>query len=334
MPEMRLNLITKEWVIIAAEKGKKPEDFIKASGKKRLPEYSKDCPFCPGNEAKSPNELYKVHGEEGWKVRVVLNKFSVLSKDGERSRRNEGLKTSLNGVGLHELVVDSPLHNHTIAAMPAEQMNNLIQTYKERFSEMYNDNRIEHVIIFKNSGDTAGTAIEHAISQIVGLPITPPQVRYRLDNSIRYFDETGECLICRTIKDELNDGGRIISNSEHFLSFVPYAAMSPFHIWIFPKRHSGCFADIRPEEAWDLAVTLKTIMSKLHHGLENPDYNYIIKSMKPSFTKSGFVHWYLTIVPRVSLTTGFELGSGMRINPIQPEKSAEFLRNVKVPEKR
>lgn len=331
MPEIRFNMMTREWVVIATEKRKKPEDFIKQNGKRRLPDYYKDCPFCLGNEAMSPDELYRVKGEQGWQVRSILNKFSVLSKDGARSRGNDGLKIKVNGVGIHELVVESPLHNTTTALMTVDHLKDVIYTYKERFSQIYSDPRIEHVIIFKNSGAKAGTAIDHPISQIVGLPIMPPQVRYRVDGSLRYFDETGDCLMCKTVKDELHDGSRMVMESEHFAAFVPYAAMSPFHIWIFPKRHSGCFMDIRHEEVADLAVNLRVVMSKLYHGLENPDLNYIVKSMKPSYSQAGFVHWYITVIPRVSRTTGFELGSGIRINPLPPESAAEFLRNVKIP---
>jgi UDPglucose--hexose-1-phosphate uridylyltransferase len=116
------------------------------------------------------------------------------------------------------------------------------------------------------------------------------------------------------------------------VSFIPYAALSAFHIWIFPKRHSGCFADIREEEIWDLAKNLKSTIKKLYYGLEHPDFNYSIRAGKPSNTDSEFIHWYVSIVPRVEMTTGFELGSGMHVNPLLPEKSAEFLRNVRIPE--
>ncbi|MBI3592091.1 MAG: HIT domain-containing protein [Nitrospirae bacterium] len=332
MPELRLNLISREWVIFATEKGKKPEDFIGAREKRKHPEFVETCPFCAGNEAKTPDERYAVHDEKGWKVRVVLNKFSVLSREGERLRTNTGLKKNVNGVGIHEVVIETPAHNLTSATMPVEQLEKIIQTYKDRLIEIYKDPRVEHVMIFKNSGHDSGTSIEHSLSQMVGLPITPRQVRSRIESVMRFFDDNGECLMCRTINDELTDGHRILFNTDHFVSFVPYAAVSPFHVWVFPKRHSGSFADIRADEIWDLASNLKAVMSRLYHGLANPDFNYIIKSGKPSQTDSEYIHWYLTVVPRIAMTSGFELGSGMFINPILPETSAAFLRNVKIPE--
>jgi UDPglucose--hexose-1-phosphate uridylyltransferase len=331
MPELRLNLITREWVIIAREKGKRPEDFIGARERKRLPEFVDTCPFCPGNEAKTPHEQHRISDEKGWKIRVVPNKFAVLSKEGERQRINVGLRKNVNGVGLHEVIIESPAHNLTTATMPVEQLKEVMQTYKDRFVEVYNDCRIEHVIIFKNNGTASGTTIEHPHSQIVGIPVTPLQIRGRIENSMRYFDDTGECLLCNTLNDEISDGSRILCNTEHFVSFVPYAALSAFHIWIFPKRHSGSFSDIRPEEMWDLAINLKKTMSKLYYGLEHPDFNYVVRSGKPGNSSSEFIHWYISIVPRVAMASGFELGSGMYINPLIPEMSAEFLRGVRVP---
>lgn len=332
MNEIRLNLITRAWVIIAKDKSKNPEDFIVRRVKKRLPEFLETCPFCPGNESKTPNEVFSIHSDEGWKIRIVRHKFSKLSEEGAKKRWDSGVKKGVNGIGIHELIVETPVHNLTTSTMSIEQLQYVIQTYKDRLTEMYRDPRVEYVIIFKNSGHSAGTSIEHPLSQIVGLPITPLQIRERNEASMKFFDETGECLMCKTIYDELQDGARVLINTEHFLSFIPYAALSAFHIWIFPKRHSGSFADISQGEILDLAVNLKTIMAKLCQGLDCPDFNYVIRSGKPRNANSEFVHWYMSIVPRVDMATGFELGSGMHVNSLVPEVAAEFLRNVKTPE--
>lgn len=331
MPELRLNLITGEWVVIAKEKNKSPEDFIGHRERKHLPEHLDTCPFCTGNEAKTPDERYRVQDEKGWRIRVVPNKFSVLSKDGDRDKSYKGIKKSVNGVGIHEVIVETPFHNHTTGTMPVEQLQEVIRVYRERFVEIYKDPRVEHVIIFKNNGQASGTGLEHSLSQIAGIPITPRQVRSRIEHAMKFFDDNGECLMCATIRDELSDHARVVMDTEHFIAFVPYAALSPFHLWIFPKRHSGAFSDIRSEEIWDLALTLRTVMSRLYHGLEHPDYNYVIRSGRPTQVANEYMHWYLSIVPRVSTSSGFEIGSGMYINPLAPEASAEFLRKLKLP---
>lgn len=329
MPELRLNLITREWVIIATERAKRPDEFRQRRDKKYLPEHDKNCPFCPGNEDKTPGEIMKVSSDGSWKIRVTPNKFSALSFEGERKRINEGLKHLVSGVGRHEVMIESNLHNTPTALMPAEDVADILRVYKNRFLDIYNDPRIEHVIIFKNNGEKAGTSIEHAHSQIVGTPVTPMQVRDRIDETTRYFDNTGECLMCATVRSELSEGRRIILDTNHFVTFIPYAALSPFHTWIFPKKHNASFEDISDEEIADLAYNLKTVLSKIYHGLDNPDYNYVIRSESPKESGSEYFHWYLSIVPRVIQAAGFELGSGMYINTSLPEEIAEFLRKVK-----
>ena len=331
MSEVRLNPITREWVIIAKEKGKKPEDFIIVKENRKPPEFLKTCPFCPGNETVTPKETFKICDEKGWKIRVVPNKFAMLSNEGERARSHTGLHKNVNGVGTHEVIIETPIHNLTTATMPLEQLKEVIQVYKDRFLEIYRDQRVDHVILFKNSGAASGTTIEHPHSQVVGIPVMPLHIRRRIENAMRFFDDTGECLMCRMIKDELNEGTRIVMDTKHFTAFVPYAALSPFHTWIFPKKHSGFFADMQSDEIWDIASNLKSIMARLYHGLNNPDFNYVVMSGNPSDVNSGFIHWYLSIVPRVAMASGFELGSGMYINSLIPEKAAEYLRNVKIP---
>ena len=330
MPELRLNLITREWVIIATERAKRPEEFRQKKNKKYLPEHDSTCPFCPGNENKTPGEIMQMSSDGSWKIRVTPNKFAALNQEGERTRINEDLKHLVSGVGRHEVIIESPFHNTTPALMPVEDVSDILRVYKTRFLDIYNDPRIEHVIIFKNYGEMAGTSIDHPHSQIIGTPVTPLQVRDRIDETTRYFDNTGECLMCATVRTELAEGRRIILDTKHFVTFIPYAALSPFHTWIFPKKHNASFGDISDEEIADLAYSLKTVLSKYYHGLDNPDYNYVIRSEGPKESGSEYFHWYLSIVPRVIQAAGFELGSGMYINTSLPEEIAEFLRKVKI----
>lgn len=330
MPELRLNLITREWVIIAKERAKRPEEFRVKSERMALPQFSETCPFCPGNEGRTPPETYSLRDENGWSVRVTPNKFAALSYKGERKRADGGIKRTLSGVGIHEVIVETPSHNMTTALLPLNQVENILRVYRERFVEAYKDPRVEHVIIFKNQGERAGTSLEHPHSQLVGTPVTPIQVRMRVDEAIRFFDDTGDCLMCKTLKDELQEGTRIIMETEHFVAFIPYAALSPFHTWIFPRRHNPSFAAITDEEINDLARIMKTTLGKVYYGLDNPDFNYTIRSMRPIAGNIEFFHWYLSIVPRVYQTSGFEMGSGMYINMALPEASAEFLRSIDV----
>jgi UDPglucose--hexose-1-phosphate uridylyltransferase len=329
MAELRLNLVTREWVIIATERAKNPEEFVQHNHK-TIPAFAHSCPFCPGNELRTPGEVMRATAENGWRVRVTQNKFPALSPEGEKRRTNKGLRHLVTGVGRHEIIIESPVHNMHTAFMGTDDLSLVIRTYRERFIELYRDPRVEYVMIFKNYGEEAGTSLLHPHAQIIGTPITPLLVRNRKEEQIRYFDNTGHCLLCELLHDELNDGERIILITDHFVAFIPFAALSPFHTWIFPKRHCATFGSITDTEIADLSLQLKSVLLRFYEGLENPDFNYVIRSHDPNACDSEYLHWYLSIVPRITQTAGFELGSGIYINTAIPEKSAAFLRSVKV----
>jgi len=326
--ELRLNVITREWVVIATERALRPDQFKHESSAQVPIIFDQACPFCPGNEEHTPGELLRFPASRDWQVRVVPNKFSALSKQTEQNHNHEGLHHSVSGYGLHEVVIESEMHNHFLAEQSLSAISNLLQTFKTRFIVMYEDPAIAHVTIFKNHGEDAGTSLIHPHSQIIGTPITPIQIRDRLDAGKRYFEDTGKCLMCATLADELAEQSRIIFDTTHFTTFIPFAALSPFHTWIFPKRHSACFADISDDEITELALHLKTILSKLYSGLNNPSYNFVLRSESPRASEPECFHWYISIVPRLSRPAGFELGSGMYINTSIPEDSAAFLRNI------
>ncbi|MBI5561096.1 MAG: DUF4931 domain-containing protein, partial [Deltaproteobacteria bacterium] len=232
MSELRLNVITREWVIIAKERAKRPRDFKGIPLRKPLPEYIKGCPFCPGNEDKTPEESFRLEGKEGWKIRVVPNKFEVLSSGGEKKWLIDGVKRTVAGVGKHEVIIESPRHNMSPALFSLEHTRDIIRIYRERFINAHSDPRVEHAIIFKNYGEGAGTSLEHPHSQLIATPVVPLQFRDRIQAALHYFDDTGSCLVCDVLKMELKDSVRVVTDSEHFATFIPYAALSPFHTWI------------------------------------------------------------------------------------------------------
>jgi UDPglucose--hexose-1-phosphate uridylyltransferase len=331
MPELRQNIITRDWVIIATERARRPDQFISQQRiRKGIEQYHPDCPFCPGNEQQTQRELFRVSNGRQWKVRVVENKYAALHRDGERIRSINGVYRSMTAVGFHEVVIEHPRHDMTTALMSVDEVADVLTAYRQRYIEMKKDPRIEAIIIFKNHGEGAGTSLQHPHSQIAATPIVPTQIRSRIEDATRYFDETGECIFCRTLREELLHRERIVFESEHFIAFIPYAALSPFHLWIFPRRHTSSFDDLFDAELGDLAVSLKSVLGKIYHGLNDPDYNYSIRSLPTRDRHTDYFHWYLTIVPRVSRTAGFEIGSGMFINTSLPEESAKFLRTVKV----
>ncbi len=327
MSELRLNLVTREWVIIATERAKRPVDFLNTVVKPPLPDHVSVCPFCPGNEQRTPPEKFRLPEDGQWRVRVVENKYPALSGY-ELKRSIEGIRRKVSGAGIHEVMIESPLHNMNTALMDLADLREVLGIYRDRFVAAHSDPVIEHVIIFKNHGEGAGTSLEHTHSQLIATPVVPVQFRERVHAAQQYFDSTGECMMCSILNQERAEGARVITDTDHFLTFIPYAALSPFHTWIFPKRHSASFSNITDDEIRDLAYHLKTFLSKCYFGLENPDYNYVIKSSRPLDAQNEYCHWYLSVVPRMTKAAGFELGSGMFINTSIPEKSAEFIRSA------
>ncbi|MGH9576706.1 MAG: galactose-1-phosphate uridylyltransferase [Terriglobales bacterium] len=332
MPEFRQNPITKEWVIIATERARRPDAFVRPPGPAvAQPAYYPECPFCPGNEHMSPAETWRHDTGGRWDVRVVPNKFSALSMDGKRTRFNQGLRHTASGVGIHEVIIETPQHNVPIALMPQEHVEIVMRSYKERYFSASDDPRVELITIFKNHGSSGGASQEHPHSQLIATPIISPQVRSRMETALRHFDEAGDCIFCKVLMDEMYDGKRIINENTHFVSFVPFASLSPFHTWIFPRRHQASFGEIRDDELRSLASILRETLARLYHGLGDPDYNYTIRTAPSENRYCKYYHWYLSLIPRLTKVAGFELGSGFFVNVTLPEENAEYLRGVLLP---
>ncbi|MHB9155346.1 MAG: galactose-1-phosphate uridylyltransferase [Endomicrobiales bacterium] len=333
MPELRQNIATREWVIIAPGRARRPEDFTAGTkAPEVLPAYDPDCPFCKGNENKTPPETYRLPGDGGWKVRVTPNKYPALTNETrvERHLGVNGIKSWMSGAGIHEVIIESPFHDRTTALMSEEQVADIIRAYRERYLTALNDKRIELVTIFKNHGENAGTSLEHPHSQLIATPIVPQHTRRRIGEAMAYFDEHGECVYCRILREELKLRERVILETDLFVAVAVYAGTSPFHSWILPRNHHASFGEITDDEITDLARNLKSFLSRLYYGLNNPDYNYVIHTLPGAVRRNDFIHWYLSVVPRITKTAGFELGSGMYINSSLPEEGAKFLREVKI----
>jgi UDPglucose--hexose-1-phosphate uridylyltransferase len=330
MPELRHNVITREWVIIASERAKRPDQFARKGEKKPLPSYDPGCPFCPGNEAMTPPETYRVPGTTGWRVRVTPNKFAALAYEGERRRTIKGIRRMVTGVGIHEVIIETPEHGKATALLQDRDVETTIQTYLHRFRYASADPRVEQVTIFKNYGEQAGTSLEHPHSQMIATPIITTQLRDRLAHALEHFDEYGECIFCRVLQQELQEGVRVVLETEHFVSFVQFATLTPFSMLVMPRRHMACFAEINDAEAADLARNLRCTLAKLYYGLRDPDFNYTIRTGPKEYTGVKYYHWYVSIIPRLTRMAGFELGSGMFINVSLPEQDAKFLQGIKV----
>lgn len=338
MSELRQDPATKDWVIIATERARRPNDFAEDELAHRpramLPEHLDACPFCRGNENQTPPAvLTYTDGPEGsaWLLRVVPNKFAALTLQGSTTRSIEGgLFRRMDGVGRHEVVIETPIHNRMIALMNNHEIELTLQAYYERYHALKADPRVKLIIIFKNHGLSAGTSLEHPHSQIVATPIAPNHVRNRLEVAMRHYDDTGECMYRSMVDAELRIGDRVVEDTPFFAVFQPFASRSPFETWIVPKRTCASFANISKEELTALAPVLRRTLLRLYVGLNDPDYNLMINTTPVDDEAKPYYMWHIQIIPRLTTVAGFEMGSGIYINTALPEQTAQFLRDVEV----
>ena len=326
--EIRQDKITKQWIIYAPARGHRPRDFSRqGQDKDEHSAHDDSCPFCPGNEDQLSSIIMetKNSSEDSWQIRVVPNKFPALSPTGSKHRFNRGIYVAMEGYGHHEVIIEGPSHNKDISQMDAGEVFNIIDIYHARSMELMAEHENMLVVIFRNHGSRAGTSLAHPHSQLVVTAIVPRQIRRREEEAQRHFDQWGKCVYCEVLDYEKQARRRVVLENGSFLAFVPFAAVVPFEVWIMPKRHQADFGSISGREKQDLAAALVEILGKLRTKLNDPDYNFVINSSAQYKTDEPQLHWYLQIRPRLTTQAGFEIGSGMSINPSLPEEDADFL---------
>jgi UDPglucose--hexose-1-phosphate uridylyltransferase len=326
--QIRQNKITKQWVIYAPRRDERPRDFGEKNKNPDLPQHDPDCPFCPGNEAMLPGIIWQYpEPDQGiWSTRVVPNKFPALTSQTEPHRQEDGIYFFMPGYGHHEVMIETPRHDHNIAQMSLSEVEDVIHTYHQRYRAVMEKHAHMLAILFRNHGARAGTSLMHPHSQMVVTGVVPAHIRWWEFESRRYFDKWSRCVLCDILSFEAQDQVRLVSENGSFQSFIPYAAEVPFEIWIVPQTHQADFGAITSQQKTDLAAMLRDILKNLSDRLDDPDYNYVIHSAAQYQAGKPFLHWYLQIQPRLTTPAGFEMGSGMRINPSLPEEDAQFLR--------
>lgn len=331
MSELRQDPTTFDWIIIAKERAKRPQELKRNNRNTHImPDYSKSCPFCPGNEHMTPHPTDIFGTSDKWKIRVIPNKFPALTPDGDTSREEWKLFRKSHGYGAHEVVIETPVHNELIPYMDDEHVEDIIKAYRKRYHALKEDLNIKIILIFKNHGEGAGTSLEHPHTQIVASPIVPPYIRRKYEVATQHFDNTGRCLHHDIQKAEIEEGTRIVIENSNFVVLHPFASRYPFETWIMPKKHKSSFGDISDEEIKDLSHVLKAVLLKIYVGLENPDYNFIIHTAPVDDEHKSYYLWHIQIIPRLTQFAGFELGSGIYINIALPEETAAFMRDMKV----
>jgi UDPglucose--hexose-1-phosphate uridylyltransferase len=331
MPELRKDPVTGRWVIISTERRKRPSDFRLEN---RPFEPASFCPFCEGNEPYTPREVlsYRRGGNAngpGWDVRVVPNKFPALEVEGTLDRQAEGLFDKMSGVGAHEVIIETPEHNQSLATLPVVAIERVLWAFRERVLDLKQDTRFRSILIFKNHGITAGAALEHPHSQLIALPIVPRNVRDEVEGARAHFELKERCVFCDIVRQEQDSRTRVIAENAEFLAVSPYAPRFAFETWLVPKRHGSAFEDAPRHEYESLARMLKETLQRMNRALLSPPYNLIIHSAP--FQTPGLepvYHWHLELMPKLTKVAGFEWGTGFYINPTSPEEAAQVLREA------
>jgi UDPglucose--hexose-1-phosphate uridylyltransferase len=333
VPELRKDPIVGRWVIISTDRAKRPTDFV------REPVRIKGgfCPFCYGNETKTPSEILayrpnttNTKDAPGWSVRVVPNKFPALGIEGTLNKQAEGMFDKMNGVGAHEVVIETPDHNTTLAMLSSKRIEDVLWAFRDRILDLKKDRRFKYILIFKNHGEAAGASLEHSHSQLIALPILPIYVVEELQGAKQYYIYKERCVFCDAIRQELETGTRVVAENEDFITLAPFAPRFPFETWILPKRHESAFENSSSQMFENLAKALKLLLMKADRVLDNPPYNLVIHSSPVQDPTNEHYHWHIEFMPKLTKTAGFEWGTGFYINPTPPEEAAKFLREATV----
>ena len=333
MSELRKDPITGRWVIISTERRKRPNDF-RLESVQVAPDSS--CPFCAGHEDMTPREIlaYGRNGSgpdtAGWTLRVVPNQFPVLRVEGTLDRQGEGLFDKMNGIGAHEVIIESPRHEDTLATLDDEAVERVLWAARERVQDLKRDQRFRYIIIFKNHGAAAGASLDHSHSQLIALPIVPREVRDEVDGARVHYETKERCVFCDILRQETADGRRLIAENTDMVALAPYAPRFPFETWILPRRHQAFFEDSPRHEYASLARLLGTILRRMNKTLLMPPYNLLIHSGPVAEKAAGeYYHWHVEIIPKLTKVAGFEWATGFYLNPTSPEEAAQVLREVR-----
>jgi UDPglucose--hexose-1-phosphate uridylyltransferase len=331
MPELRKDPVLGRWVIISLERGKRPTDFVLPVKRRR----GGFCPFCPGNEYTTPPEVlaFRKDGSEpnkpGWTLRVMSNKFPALERQGALNKKGEGIFDKMNGVGAHEVIVETPDHNLSISTVSPNVFEDMLWAYHMRLTELKKDPRIRYVLIFKNEGESAGATLEHSHSQLIALPIIPRTVKDEIQGAKNHYELRERCLFCDIIRQEMEDGRRVICENDDYIAIAPFAPRSPFETWVLPKEHSSAFGP--PNNSFEgLVEIFQRVLKQLDRILEMPPYNFMIHTSPINSEQNDYYHWHIEVKPNLTKMAGFEWGSGFYINPTPPEEAAKYMREAKL----
>ncbi len=335
--ELRLDKTSRDWVVIATGRAKRPEMFKKERRKeKRVPKS--ECPFCDLSKQEPPVLAYsngkKMNSKNSdfpkeWTTISIPNKYPAFIQSKTLNRKeHDGFFETMNAAGFHEVIVTSD-HEKSLALLPKEHVKEVIDVYADRYRDLIKKKLVSYVAIFHNHGAEAGASIYHPHSQLIALPLIDSDLEDALARA-KDYKKNKDCIYCKLNEWEMKKGDRIVYENEDFIAVCPFASKVAFQVIISPKKHLAFFEKITEREKNNLADIFKIVLAKLHKGLGDPAYNFYLHAAPSDGNDHSYYHWHWTILPKTSIWAGFELGVGIEISTIEPEKAAEYLRNQEV----
>lgn len=330
--ELRFDTASKDWVIIATGRAKRPETF-KQKRQSDKDSSTEKCPFCHIESQAKPTLVF-ARGKkaaidkipDNWTTVCIPNKYPAFLPYSKLEKKKEGpCYRKMNAVGFHEVVVTRD-HNKSLGQMSLEQVKEVLDVYQSRYLSLKNKKFVNYISIFHNHGAEAGASIFHPHSQIITTPLIDIDLSKALSNSSRYYKEKGKCVYCQMNKWELKHGRRIVFENDLFSSLCPFASKAAFQVIISPKKHYSYFEKISQQEKWSLAEVFRESLRKIYKGLGDPAYNFYLHTAPCNGKEYPYYHWHWTILPKTSTWAGFEIGTRMEISTVEPEKAAQYLR--------
>lgn len=326
MPQLRQNIVTGEWVVIAPERAKRPDDFISADTVRH--QSRTKCPFCKDKE-EYKNRIKKYDTASTW---LIPNKFPAFIGDPKNcSTRSYKVENDFyrarNSIGGHDVIVIKD-HDTDIPRFSKKAWYDLFYTFKKRYKYYDEVEKNAYTMGIYNHGSSAGASIEHPHAQIFSSNIIPNIISREITHTQKYFDNNGECIFCKIIEHEKKEKVRVLYEDDAYIAFTVYAARFPFEIWIYPKEHRSRFEDIPNSDIQKLTSCLVNIFHKLDTTLNDPPLNFFIHSIPNTIEETAYYHWHIEIAPRLAKYGGYEMGSGNIIDVVSPEKAAEYLKKT------
>ncbi|MCA9215236.1 MAG: DUF4921 family protein [Planctomycetales bacterium] len=324
-PEYRRDPVTGRWVVIAGGRASRPIEFS-------FPEVRRSdqvCPFCPGNEqATPPTSLEICNPVTGqWQVRIVPNLYPAFCSGGEFNSANsfawQSDQARVSTFGIHEVVIESDRHVSRMTELTDDEVSVVFDAYRTRMQQLSEDPRIAYALLFKNSGVRAGISLEHAHSQLVALPVVPPEAELELSVTRDSFLSQSECVFCQVQRDSDN---RLIEATDDYVVLCPYASRFPYEMCILPRVHEDHFH--QHASMHRLGRFVRRSLERLERHLPGVSYNLIIHTSPFDSNRYDYYHWHIEILPRIATVAGLEWGSGIFVNSVAPEKAAEELANA------